>query len=63
MLLTYDLHIRKTDPCFHLVSCYENNIFRSQMKNSRKKMKQGGSVHQVHTCTVCLGVIINSAAL
>ena len=22
MLLTYDLRIRNTDPCFHLVSCY-----------------------------------------
>ena len=33
MLLTYDLRERNTDPCFHLVSCYEN-IFRSQMKNA-----------------------------
>ena len=31
MLLTYDLHIENTDPCFHLVSCYEKH-FRSQTK-------------------------------
>ena len=33
MLLTYNIHIRNTDPCFHLVSCYEKH-FRSQMKNA-----------------------------
>ena len=33
MLLTYDLHIRNTDPCFHFVSCYEKH-FWSQMKNA-----------------------------
>ena len=32
ILLTYDLHIRSTDPRFHLVSQYKN-IFRSHMKN------------------------------
>ena len=26
MLLTYDLRIRNTDPCFHLVSCYEKQF-------------------------------------
>ena len=33
MLLTYDLHIRNTDPSFHLVSCYKKH-FRPQMKNA-----------------------------
>ena len=31
-LLTYDLHIRNTDPRFHLVS-FKKKHFRSQMKN------------------------------
>ena len=34
MLLTYNLHIRNTDPRFHLVSCYKKTFFRSQMKNA-----------------------------
>ena len=27
MLLTYDLHFRNADPCFHLVSCYEKHSY------------------------------------
>ena len=26
ILLTYDLRIRNTDPCFHLVSCYKKHF-------------------------------------
>ena len=33
MLLTDSLHIRNTDPRFHLVSCYKKH-FRSLMKNA-----------------------------
>ena len=25
-LLTYDLRIRNTDPCLHLVSCYKKHV-------------------------------------
>ena len=32
MLLTYDLHMRNTDPCFHLVSCYKKHLLVSNKK-------------------------------
>ena len=34
MLLTYNLHIRNTDPCFHLVSCYGKHFLLSNEKRS-----------------------------
>ena len=34
MLLTYDLHIRNTDPSVSTWSHAMRNIFRSQMKNA-----------------------------
>ena len=46
MLLTYNIHIRNTDPCFHLVSCYEKH-FRSQMENAV-------SYKQVLTVLMCI---------
>ena len=32
MLLTYDIRIRNTDPCFHLVSCYKKHFLVSNEK-------------------------------
>ena len=32
MLLTNNLHIRNTDPCFHLVSCYKKHFLISNEK-------------------------------
>ena len=47
-LLTCDLHIRNTDPCFHLVSCYKKHFFRSQMKNAVSYMWDV-TVYQIRT--------------